>query len=280
MMKKTMRIILSLLMLSIMLLGCFSCEAAKKTVAVMAVENTIGSSYGRQAAQDLESALTTILVQSGNYNVVERRQIDHVLHELNLHSTGLISGDTAIQFGNMLGADYTIVGNVMLADFERFNNYLYKGHKAKVKFNFKFIDNNTGEVKIAEIVEGSDTVSEFENTYPDQNIMLANAAGDVAKKIAGFMEGINPLSGLVVSVTEDQVYIDIGSNNGVHKGDNFIIYKEGKPIKHPVTGKIITVQKEFLGALKIEDVEADFSVGKITKRKGIIATGCNVKRGK
>ena len=280
MMKKMMRMILSLLMLSIMVLGCFSCEAAKKTVAVTAVENTVGGSYGHQAAQDLEAALTTVLVQSGNYNVVERGQLDHVLRELNLHSTGLISGDTAIQFGNMVGADYTIVGNVMLADFESFNNYLYKGHKAKVKFNFKFIDNKTGVVEIAEIVEGSDTVSEFENNYPDRNIMLANAAADVVKKITGKIEKINPVSGLIVSVNEDQVYIDIGSNNGVHQGDNFIIYKEGKVIKHPVTGKIITVQKEFLGVLKIEEVEADYAVGQITKRKGAIATGCHVKRGK
>lgn len=280
MMKKTMRIILSLLLLAVAFLGCFSCEAAKKTVAVTAVENTVGNSYGRQAAQDLEAALTTILVQSGNYNVVERGQLDHVLRELNLHSTGLISGDTAIQFGNMVGADYTIVGNIMLADFERFNNYLYKGHKAKVKFNFKFIDNKTGVVEVAEIVEGSDTVSEFENTYPDRNIMLANAAGDVAKKITGMLDKINPLSGIIVNVNGDQAYIDIGGNNGVRKGDTFIIYKEGKIIKHPVTGKIITVQKENIGVLKIDEVEADYAVGKISKQKGNITTGAHVKRGK
>lgn len=279
-MKRTMRIILALLMLGVMMLGAITCEAAKKTVAVTAVENTIGGSYGRKAAQDLEAALTTILVQSGNYNVVERAQLEHVLRELNLHSTGLISGDTAIQFGNMVGADYTIVGNVTLAEFERFNNYLYKGHKAKVKFNFKFIDNKTGVIEIAEVVEGSDTVSEFENKNPDRDIMISNAASDVAKKVKGLIDGINPVTGLIVSVNDGQAYIDIGSNSGVHKGETLVIYKEGKVIKHPVTGKILTVEKEFLGALKLETVEPDYAVGKITKQKGNITVGCHVKRGK
>lgn len=280
MVKRTMRIILALLMLAIMMLGAVTCEAAKKTVAVTAVENSISSSYGRKAAQDLEAALTTILVQSGNYNVVERGQLEDVLRELNLHSTGLISGDTAIQFGNMVGADYTIVGNVTLADYERFNNYLYKGHKAKVKFNFKFIDNKTGMIEIAEIVEGTDTVSEFENKNPDRDIMLSNAAGDVAKKVKELIDKYNPVTGLIVSVSDGQAYIDIGSDNGMHKGDTLLIYKEGKVIKHPVTGKILTVEKEFMGTLKLETVEPNYAVGKITKQKGNITVGCHVKRGK
>lgn len=275
-----MRIILSFLMTAVLLLGCLSCEAAKKTVAVTAVENTIGSSYGRKAAQDLEAALTTILVQSGNYNVLERGQLEHVLRELNLHSTGLISGDTAIQFGNMVGADYTIVGNVTLADYERFNNYLYKGYKAKVRFNFKFIDNKTGVIEIAEIVEGSDTVSEFENSNPERDIMLSNAASDTVKKVKELIDKYNPVTGMIVSVSGEQAYIDIGSNSGVHKGETLVVYKEGKVIKHPVTGKILTVEKEILGSLKVEEVEPDYAVGKISKKKGNITAGCHVKRGK
>lgn len=277
MMKKSLRIILSVLLM-LTLVGCISCEAAKKTVAVTGIENSARTSSGNRAAQDLESALTTILVQSGNYNVVERGQLDHVLRELNLHSTGLISGDTAIQLGNMLGAEYTIVGNVNFADYERFNNYLYKGYKAKVKFNFKFIDNKTGMIAISEIVEGSDTVSEFENKSPDKGIMLSNAASDAAKKVKELIDKHNPITGLIVSVADEKAYIDIGTNSGIHKGDNLRVYKEGKVIRHPVTGKIITVEKNILGMLKVEEAEADYAVGKLSKVKGNIAEGCHVER--
>lgn len=277
MMKKSLRIILFML-LTLTVLGCVSCEAAKKTVAVTGIENSVRTSSGNRAAQDLEAALTTILVQSGNYNVVERGQLDHVLRELNLHSTGLISGDTAIQFGNMLGADYTIVGNVNFADYERVNNYLYKAYKAKVKFNFKFIDNKTGVIAISEIVEGSDTVSEFENKNPDRGMMLSNAATDVAKKVKALIDKHNPITGLIVSVADEKAYIDIGTNSGIHKGDTLRVYKEGKIIRHPVTGQIITVEKNILGMLKVEEAEADYAVGKLSKVKGNIAEGCHVER--
>lgn len=278
-MKNILRIILSFLLFTIMMIGNISCEAAKKTVAVTKVENGVKNSYGRKAAQDLEAALNTILVQSGNYNVVERAQLEHVLSELNLHSSGLINSETAIKFGDILGADYTIVGNVTLAEYERFNNYLYKGYKAKIKFNFKFIDNKTGLIDIAELVEGSDTVSEYENKYPDKDIMIANAAGDVAEKVKKIIDKHNPVTGMIVSVSNDKVYIDIGSDNGVHINDTLIVYKEGKVIRHPVSGEIITVEEVVLGKLKVENTSEEYSVCKIIKENDKITEGCYVKRG-
>ena len=280
MMKRGLRIVFSFFILAIIFNGNISCEAAKKAVAVTKIENTSGNSYGRKAAQDLETALTTILVQSGNYNVVERSQLDYVLRELNIASTGLINGQTAIQFGEMVGADYTIIGNVTLAEFQSFNNYLYKGHKAKVKFNFKFIDNKTGIIEISEIVDGSDTVSEFENKYPDRDIMIANAAEDAVKKVKELIDAYNPVSGIIISLSDDIAYIDVGKNNGIHKNDIFVIYEEGKVIRHPNTGKIMAVEEKELGKLKINSVESDYSIGKIIKGKGNITVGNHVKRGK
>lgn len=276
---KSLRVMLGIMLVAILMVGTMTCEAAKKTVAVTGIENMDRSSYGNKAAAELDAAITTILVKSGSYNVVERAQLSHVIRELGLQSTGMIAGNTAIQFGQMVGADYTVVGNIVAADVDSFNNYLYKGTKAKIKFNFKFIDNKTGLIKIAEILEGSDTVSEFENKSPDRDMLISGAANDVAQKIVAKIDEINPLSGLVVSASENQIYIDLGSDNGVKMGDNFIIYKEGNIIKHPVTGQIIAVKEIVIGSMKVVEVHPNYALCELKKSKGHVAVGDKVKRG-
>ena len=278
-MMKSLRVMLGIMLVAIFMVGTMTCEAAKKTVAVTGIENMDRSSYGSKAAAELDAAITTILVKSGCYNVVERSQLSHVIRELGLQSTGMIAGNTAIQFGQMVGADYTVVGNIVAADVDSFDNYLYKGTKAKIKFNFKFIDNKTGLIKIAEILEGSDTVSEFENKSPDRDMLISGAANDVARKIVAKIDEINPLSGLVVSASDKQIYIDLGSDNGVKMGDSFIIYKEGNIIKHPVTGQIIAVKEIVIGSMKVVEVHPNYALCELKKSRGHIAAGDKVKRG-
>ena len=279
-MSKYVKIVMFMMLSLLVLMMSSTCFAAKKVVAMTGVECSMGTGMGRKAAQDFESQLVTALVQSGRYDVVERTQLDHVMRELGLHSTGLISGNTAIQFGQLTGADYTVVGNVISADVERFDNYLYKGNKAKVKFNFKFIDNKTGMIKVAQIVEGSDTVSEFENKNPDRDILLSGAVNDASKKIVELINNVNVLTGVVAGVSDNEAYIDLGSENGAHVGEKYIVYREGNVITHPVTGEIIAVKEEFVGVLKIKEANANYSVCEIEKTKTSIKKGDKVKRGK
>ena len=271
--------ILMLMMLSLLVMAfSATCFAAKKVVAVTGVEYSSSAYMGQRAAADFESQLVTALVDSGRYDVVERNQLNYVVRELGLQSSGMISGNTAIQFGQLTGADYTVVGNVIAADVQRFDNYLYKGHKAKVKFNFKFIDNKTGMIKIAKIVEGSDTVSEFENSNPDRNILLSGAVND-ASKIVEMINSINVLTGVVAAINNDKVYIDIGSDAGAHVGEKYILYREGNVVTHPVTGEIIAVEEDYFGQLKVVEVNSNYSVCEIDKAKKAVQKGDKIKRG-
>lgn len=271
-------LMLAILSLLVMLMSA-TAFAAKKVVAVTGVEAASSSSYGRKAAQDFESQLVTALVDSGRYDVVERGQLDHVVRELGLHSSGMISGNTAIQFGQLTGADYTVVGNVIAADVESFNNYLYKGYKAKVKFNFKFIDNKTGMIKIAKIVEGSDTVSEYENKNPDRNILMSGAVNDASKKIVELINSVNVITGVVAAVNNEKIYIDLGSDAGAHVGDKFVVFREGNVVTHPVTGEIIAVEEDTFAQLKVTEVNSNYSVCQVVKAQKAVQKGDKIKRG-
>jgi hypothetical protein len=94
---------------------------------------------------------------------------------------------------------------------------------------------------------------------------------DLIRRAVGASLGIVFLSsvafgvddGYVVKVDSDTVYVDWGTGSGVIPGDSFSIYREGAPLKHPVTGKSLGRAPKNVGTGVIDSVRDKFSVGKI-----------------
>ncbi len=81
--------------------------------------------------------------------------------------------------------------------------------------------------------------------------------------------------GYVVSVEKDRAIIDIGKGN-VKEGEVFDVYREGKDIVHPVTGKVIGKETQTVGKIKVINVQDGFSVATIESGTGI-KTGDRIK---
>ena len=73
-----------------------------------------------------------------------------------------------------------------------------------------------------------------------------------------------------VSTSADTVYIDLGDVDGVQVGDLFTIFRMGKKIKHPKTGKYYGKAIDILGKLVVLKVSADVSVTEIIQSFDII----------
>lgn len=56
--------------------------------------------------------LTTKLVQTGKFRMIERSRLEAALKELNLQASGIIDENTAIEAGRMLGAEAVITGTI------------------------------------------------------------------------------------------------------------------------------------------------------------------------
>ena len=272
-MKKLMYILTACL-----LLLCAPAFAANKVVAVMGVDNVSGSYYGKSAASTLQSQLETALVQSGRYSVVERSQLNYVLNELGLQRSGLIAAGTAVQLGQLTGADYTVVGKVLSAEVQPFDVLLYAGMKGVVKVNVKFIDNRTGTIKFAQVVKGTDTVTEFETQSPNEGLLISSAVNDACSKIIDLIRSADPVTGMVADAVRDEVYIDLGLDDGVAIGDKYLVYREGKVIRHPRTGEILTVEEEDVGLLRVQEAGSNYAVCEILKHWQDIKKGDMVRR--
>lgn len=56
--------------------------------------------------------LTTKLVQTGKFRMIERSRLEAALKELNLHASGVIDEDSALRAGRMLGAEAMVTGTI------------------------------------------------------------------------------------------------------------------------------------------------------------------------
>jgi hypothetical protein len=88
-----------------------------------------------------------------------------------------------------------------------------------------------------------------------------------------------PLEGYVVERSGDRVFIDLGKRAGVRKGLQFIVYKEGKVIRHPKTGEVLDIERIETGRIKVENIKEKTSTAKIIKESsaGEIAYGQMVR---
>lgn len=275
--KRLKRLVCLCMMVSILCISAV-CSAAQKKVAVTDFSNSIGNSYGRFSCGILQSEVENGLVQNKNYTVVERASLDRIFRELGLQNSGVVDSNSVIQIGKLAGADYTVLGNVVSADIMAFNNILYEGYKAKVKFAVKIVDNKTGVILISDIVEGTKSEMRNNNVSVSAENLLNGAATEAAHKVLDKLNDLNPLSGTVLSVNGDFVYFDLGFDDGVKTGDIYTVYKEGKMLIHPVTGEVLGTEEETLGTIKICEVKSNYAVGEIKKEKVPFKAGNKVKR--
>lgn len=272
-------------------------EAAKKTVLVN-VRNSTGNAYGDQVAAHFRAELTNILVHGGVYSVVERNQLDGVIREVGLQRTGLMDKKTTIRTGKMKGADISVMAEVVLAAFGDHmdaidglvsiasrNEYAVNGKKAKVKINYRIVDNETGDILGSEMLTGSKSTAVATTSaargvskYGKNFLLLAGATDEIVEKVAAQLTKAEPLVGAVAQIDGKIVYINLGTKDGVHIGDYYRAFLNGKPIIDPVTNNILGVKEEFVATLKIVDVQREYAVAEIKKQKGVLSPGCRVKK--
>lgn len=82
------------------------------TIAIIELENLGKRARDNEIGQIVSEMITTNVVQSGNFDVVEREQLSKVLKELKLNQIGLVDANSAKMVGKMLAADTILCGSV------------------------------------------------------------------------------------------------------------------------------------------------------------------------
>ena len=143
---------------------------------------------------------------------------------------------------------------------------------AKVVVDIKFVDNETGEIVLVTQLKGDKGGDSAE-------FVLNEACKMAADDFLSQIQKQNPFTATVLDAYGDDVYIDAGSESGLHEGDILEIFREESPIRN-MEGQIIAVRSTPLGKIQIKTVYPNYSICRIVEKaySEIIARGVSVRR--
>jgi len=84
----------------------------KPALAVLPFDLQGAFSEQQDLGATVSEMLTTALINTGQYRVIERRQLDRVFEEQALGQSGALEAETAAAVGSILGVDAVVVGNL------------------------------------------------------------------------------------------------------------------------------------------------------------------------
>jgi len=262
----------------------------KKRIAV-AKFDTIGSFSAEYGTWDigggLAAQLTTALIESGQFIVVERAELATVLREQEMAKQGVVSKETASQVGKMLGSQLLVAGAV--TEFEQqagggglrlgIGSGIFGGAlggtttNGVVGMDLRLIDTTTGQVLQSHRAEAKVSQS---GVSADVGVKFMTFGGDAFNKtvlgqatrqaiaqgvalISKSMEKV-PWAGRVVEVAGDQVYVNAGSNAGLKAGDVFTVTAVVRELTDPASGALLGIVEEKRGEIEVATVQEKFSV--------------------
>ena len=257
----------------------------KKRVAVTKFENKVTGVYGNwRLGEGFAEMLTTELMNTGRFIVVERQALQDIVGEQELGQTGLVKQESAAKVGELLGAQIIVRGVVSefslaesgggggigIAGFRLGG----KSSNAHVGVDIRLIDTTTGQVLYSHNAAGHASSSSvgvsvsrgivdfgaegFNNTPLGQ--ATREAISDCVNFIISKMESM-PFSAKVIKVTGDNIYINAGTNLNIKPGMTFRAYSVGESIVDPDTNLVLGQEEKMVGVIEVKNAQDKFSIG-------------------
>ncbi len=185
------------------------------------------------AADVLEEALLAELIGGHRFRMVERRRLEEILREQRLGGSELADPNAAVRVGRIVAAGCVIVGSVLEKE-------------DSVEIYLRVVDTETSLILTAVDVYG-------EELGPEMMRLLCR--GLVVK----LLDELPLVEGMVVTVKGSQGIIDLGREKKVKKGMRVIMFEDGEPIRHPLTGMLLGADVTETGRGLIQTVRDHMS---------------------
>ncbi|MDM7926092.1 MAG: CsgG/HfaB family protein [bacterium] len=296
-MKKS--ILIAFLLAAVFGLAASADAQLKKRVAVFAFEDKTDRSSrwwdGRAPGDGMADMLTTALVKSGGYTVVERKDIAAVLEEQRLGESGAVTQESAARLGKLLGVELAVVGSV--TEFGHSKQDIggtvkgfglgVKRQKATVAVDVRLISTTTGEILKAEHVRREESSSglsvstregSFNNETDFDNSIVGKATRAAIEDIVTLIRenaGETTWSGKVLLVKEGTVYFKPGQDGGVQIGDRFAVFQKGEDLIDPDTGLSLGSEERKIGLLEVTGFAGEGS----RVSKAVVKAGSGIQTG-
>ena len=268
------RLTMTALLALTLMMGAADAALAQEKVRVAVLNfdnNSTWSWWGDNLGSAAADELTTQLVKTGRFTVVERSQLGAVLAEQNLGQSGAVTAATAAKIGKVLGVQFLLTGSITQFSIGRttagFRGIGGSVSTAESKMDVRLVSTDTAEVMV--VAEGTGTRrmgggyfkgAAAEKTF-DQGAAqeaLRPAVEQVIQKLAAQSSTLAAAlpaapQGQIVSTRDGQYYINRGQNSGVKVGQRFDVMRVVDEIKD-ADGRLLDRVINKVGTLEVTQV--------------------------
>ncbi len=258
--------------------------------AVESTQNKNFRAYGWNQVSDDTRAfvdmLTTALVRTQKFDVIERHRMAAVLQEQGLSVAGITAGSGRL---SLTGLDYIVTGAItqygLTTEGASFGGIGTAKTTATMAVDIRVVDTEDGLTRIAESVvagqEGgrgfsaSGSLGGRSGTFVRSSDTEGKLLGDVMRAAAMgiaflIVEEIYPIR--VAAVTEDEIILNYG--DGLLAGGELLeIYSEGESFVDPTSGEELGSVREFVASVRVTSSESRFSRARVIKSEGVVEAG-------
>jgi len=277
-------------------------QAPQHRVAVFdfdnaAVQGGITSPFFRTNTADVGKAAADLLiaklVQDGNVRVIERNAIDKLLSEQNLSNSDRSDPQTAAKLGRVLGVDVIILGSITRYDYldkttgGGAHPFMVGPPKmkhdisAEVGISTRLVSPDSAEVLA--VSQGSGKINRKGvkvNIYDSNSSSLTGNANNpiinecMDKAIVELATQLEQelvklphrepvIEGLVADASDSgRLVLNVGAHDGLKPGDHLQVWRAGKEIRDPVTGKLLLRDDKLLGEAIVTTVDDNFAIAR------------------
>lgn len=257
----------------------------------------------------IEAIVIDSLAQTGRFRLVERTELDNVLGEQDLASSGRVAQPSGAATGNVLGAEYLV--QVVITDYEsntsgqsggvggllRKRVPVLGGVKAgsstgRVGLNIRLIDAETSEITFTKQIEAviKESNLSFGGVGIGGDLALGGFLSNYSKTpigqavIAGINQGVyelikqvgsKPAEGSVVQAKGSQIYVNLGQD-AVGVGERLQVMRMGEELIDPETGISLGGSMTSLGEIEVAQVQEKFSIARPVALNGTPERGDRV----
>lgn len=215
----------------------------------------------RRLGNNLTDVITTELVKSNRFIVLEREDLATVMQEINFSNTlgqGQLASERKFQ-----DADYVITGAITKYSVNTTGNKgiisTSKTQRAEISFDMKMINVRTGEVVLSDQGEGVSDV-EYGTTLGvgstggyDEGLEQEAFRAAAINVMDNIIETVDktPWMANVAKVSGNKLYINAGRKSNVEIGSKLGVYKQGEKIEF--NGKFLGFEENKVGEAEVVD---------------------------
>ncbi len=223
-----------------------------------------------EIARQISQRLTTQLVQTQHYNILDREYGNEFGKERQLIMSGGFPIREMARLEEQLGADYLLIGTLSDVNSSLTTQEWYGKNVTRcqiyLKVDVRAVEFATRQVHRADTVTVSlDRIINLGGTAGSTKQIPGNLISELVDEIVmqlnrGFLDILMPVR--VLDIQNGIVYLNQGGSR-IQKGERFSIMGAHRSVKDPGSGAIIRVEGDKLAEIIVKEVMEEYSIADI-----------------